>query len=68
MSIGEGWAQGARQGEKSGGDIFIGFRIRWFFARVTWWLGKFLMWDSPILDAQSVDSSEGQLISSAAGA
>ena len=42
MSIGEGWAQGARQGEKIGGVIFIGFRILWFFIRVTWWLGQFL--------------------------
>jgi hypothetical protein len=43
MSIGEGWAQGARQGEKIGGVIFIGFRILWFFIRVTWWLGQFLI-------------------------
>lgn len=43
MSIGEGWAEGARQGEKIGGAIFIGFRILWFFIRVTWWLGQFLI-------------------------
>lgn len=43
MSIGEGWAQGARQGEKIGEAIFIGFRILWFFIRVTWWLGQFLI-------------------------
>jgi hypothetical protein len=43
MSIGEGWAQGTRQGEKIGGVIFIGFRVLWFFIRVTWWLGQFLI-------------------------
>lgn len=43
MSIGEGWSQGARQGEKIGGVIFIGFRILWFFIRVTWWLGQFVI-------------------------
>ena len=39
MSAGEGWAQG----EKTGGVIFTGFRIPWFFIRVTWRLGQFLI-------------------------
>jgi hypothetical protein len=35
--------EGRAQGEKLGGVIFIGFRIIWFFTRVFWWLGQFLI-------------------------
>lgn len=35
--------EGREQGERLGGIIFIGFRIAWFFVRIAWWLGQFLI-------------------------
>lgn len=37
------WQEGKAQGEAIGGFLTLGFRIIWFFTRIIWWLGIFLI-------------------------